>query len=326
MMREKAPSIGQEIPIFPIDNRWEVLLVEEQRTNEMHNASKALRFFRSLAGHSELFANGQINQEFTLAGLATIALTPWILERSNEVLAALAFSSVTSALGWAAFTERKLPIVSRSISAINGWMNEWVRNKEKRIIDGEDVYYALKNIPDARVRSPKEIRDWLLDINHFKKNDPFFNVVDYVHGIVMVEDKYRDLEEGQKKECEIDETVMLMLEGQIRMQQEMGTDKHVAKEGIKMILNALPGAVIGIIGALAISRCLGSSQYGGVWGIVDDSGIFILANFYNPSKEFVEQTVNKVKTIHLASKLSAGWEKIQKKQAKIKTSLRRFKE
>ena len=287
---------------------WKELTSEKQKTDEARRASKALNFFASLTGVADSVVNGKANPIITVSGIAAIALTPYILDKLDQPTWALIISDVFAGIGFAAVGERELPFLSGSEKAIDKWVSNWLLNTKKSRIDGGDVARVLVNFPKALPKSPEEIRTRLLETDNTKKEkDPYISVAKLARGLIveehLVEEKYGLLSPEQKEETEIEETISLMLEGQIEAQKEMRTKKYIRKECRRIAFDAVGGAVVGVIASEASSHIFGS-QYGGLFGLIDDA--YIAGTIV---KNKIAGITDRIKSKNTDSKESASFKK-----------------
>lgn len=302
-MRERYSPNGQEMQGVSSEELFEALLVEKQNTDEVRKSSKILQILIQWSKHADVFTDGKLKPIVAVIGIAAVALTPFVLARTGEELAAFAVSGAAAALGLAAVAERKIPIISGSEKTVNKWIANWVLDLKKIEIDGEDVARVLLSLPKNlrnTIKSPDEIRSLLENANKNKK-DPYAKVARYVQGIIAVEVGHENIgNEEEKKEKTIGKTVRLMIEGQIGLQREIRTNKHITREGLRMGANAGSGFVAGLGVAWIINKFFGS-QYGGLVGVADDAAILATTYMFAPTKNKVLELIKNRKAVHVTS-------------------------
>lgn len=316
-MSEIAPFISRTAQVFHNEELWQTLLGEEQKTKDKRNASKALRFFAFLAKHADVYVDGKVKTVPAIIGIAVIVLPPFILTNMGYVDAAKVTSGVTGAAGWAAFTERKLPVVSKSENAANKLIANLVVGIKKSKINEGDVSRILMNLPKVPAKSPEEIRSWLTNSDQEKMEDPYVKVAKAVNVLIDIKGKYGSMKTKHRNKMETEETVRLMLEGQIKVQQDMRAPTQIMKEGIRMGANAGVGVGVGIVVSMIINSIFGT-QFGGVGGLIDDGAMWIGAYRGRIIETFLKA---KDKVISSKQKFSTGWEKTQKKLQKARDFL-----
>lgn len=301
-MTERYSSNGQEMQRMSRDELFKALLIEKQNTDEVRKSSKILQVLIQWSEHADVFTDGKLKPIVAVVGIAAVALTPFMLARTGEELAAFVFSDAAAALGLAAVAERKIPIISGSEKTVNKWIANWVLDLKKTEMDGEDVTRVLLSLPKNlrnTIKSPDEIRSLLENVNKDRK-DPYAKIARYVQGIIAVEVGHDNIgNEEEKKEKTIEKTVRLMIEGQIGLQREIRTNKHIAREGLRMGANAGLGFIAGLGVAWTINNFFGS-QYGGLVGVADDAAILIATYMFEPTKNKVLGFIEKRKAVRVA--------------------------
>jgi hypothetical protein len=321
-MKENLQSInqGQNDIEMSLCNK---LSSEKQKTDDARRASKALNIFADLTGVADYIVGGKANPIITVSGIAAIALAPYILDKLDQPTWALIISDFFAGIGFAALSERELPFLSRSEKAIDKWVSNWILNTKKSRIEGKDISRVLINFPKVVPKSPEEIRSQLMETDNMKKEkDPYIFVAKLVRGLIVeehfAEEKYGLLSPEDKEAKEIDETVLLMMKGQIIAQRVMRAKKYIRKECRRTASDVFFGAVIGVIISEVSSRFFGS-QWGGLFGLIDDA--YLLATNI---KNKVARATNKSKS-NSSSKDFDGLRKLQEKQEKIKSFISKYK-
>lgn len=294
-MGERYSPNGQEMQAMSSERLFEALLAEKQNTDEVRKSSKILWALTQWSKHADIFTDGKLKPIVAVVGIAAVALTPFVLAKTGEELAAFAVSGAAAALGLAAVAERKIPIISGSEKTVNKWIANRVLDVKKTEMDGDDVTRVLLSLPKNvrnTIKSPDEIRS-LLENADKNKRDPYVKVARSVRGIIALEVGHENIGDAEeKKKKTIEKTVRLMIEGQIGLQREIRTNKHIAREGLRMGANGALGGIGGLGIAAVISNRFGS-QYGGIVGVVDDAFIlaatYMLAPIKNKVSEFIKQ-------------------------------------
>jgi len=270
-MNEISQPVNQEIT--PQEKKlWGDLVVAKQNTDNARRDSKALNVFAGLTNISETIVYGKGSPILNLVGIITIVSIPYFLDKSNNPVWARVSSDVISGIGFSAVAERELPFMSGSEKAITKWVDKRVLNTKKTRINGEDIARVLVNFPKALPKGPNEIRERLMEDDTVKKEkDPYIFVAKSVRGLIVEEHVREDgsLNIEQKEKEEIDETVLLMLEGQIKAQEKMKTPKYIRKECVRITADVIGGALVGVLISELSTHFFGS-QYGGAFGLIDD--------------------------------------------------------
>jgi hypothetical protein len=322
-MNEKLQPVRQEQTDIEM-RLWEELTSEKQRTDDARRASKALNLFAELTGAADYIVGGKANPIITVSGIATIALTPLILDKLDQPTWSIICSDFFAGIGFAALGKRELPFLSGSERAIDKWVSSWILNTKKSRIEDEDIARVLVNFPKVLPKTPVEIRSQLIETDDAKKEkDAYIYVARLVRGILneehFVEEKYGLLKPEDKETVEVDETVLLVMKAQIIVQKEMRKEKNIRKECRRIASDVVFGAVIGVTLSELSGHFFGS-EWGGVFGLVDDA---YLAGTIIKNK--VARAMNKNKTNDSNSKDSAGLISMKEKQDKIKSFISKYK-
>lgn len=296
-MGERYSPNGQEMQAMSSERLFEALLAEKQNTDEVRKSSKILWALTQWSKHADIFTDGKLKPIVAVVGIAAVALTPFVLAKTGEELAAFAVSGAAAALGLAAVAERKIPIISGSEKTVNKWIANRVLDVKKTEMDGDDVTRVLLSLPKNvrnTIKSPDEIRS-LLENADKNKRDPYVKVARSVRGIIALEVGHENIGDAEeKKKKTIEKTVRLMIEGQIGLQREIRTNKHIAREGLRMGANAGSGFVAGLGAAWTINKFFGS-QYGGLVGVADDAAILAATYMLEPTKNKVSEIIKQRK-------------------------------